>query len=102
MVLYEKDVKKAMAVRSKEELTANIRQILGENPDDAGMAILEDVADTFDSLDGEDWKTKYTENDKAWRKKYADRFNSGGSADEDDDDDPPPKRLKYEDLFKEN
>ena len=66
--------------------------------------MLEDVSDTFTDLNersGEDWKTKYEENDKAWRKRYTDRFS--GKADPELDqggDEPEPKPLTYESLFK--
>jgi hypothetical protein len=94
-----------MAVRTTQEIIDALRESFGESPDDTQLAMLEDVSDTFTDLNeksGEDWKTKYEENDKAWRKRYTDRFS--GKADPEDDpqeDDPEsPKPLTYESLFK--
>lgn len=87
-----------MAVRSKEDLITSINAIIGETPDDAGLALLEDVSDTLASyVDTEDWKSRYEENDAEWRKRYRDRFENG------DESTPPPKqeetKLTFEDLF---
>ena len=46
------------------------------------------------SADGEDWKTKYEENDKEWRKKYQDRFFNGTPDDDKKDDILGPSKLK--------
>lgn len=93
-----------MAVRTTQEIIDALRESFGESPDDTQLAMLEDVSDTFTDLNeksGEDWKTKYEENDKAWRKRYTDRFS--GKADPDPEPDPEPdlqKPLTYESLFK--
>lgn len=64
-----------MAVRSKDELTNSLKAYLKEDVSDEALALLEDINDTYDSLSsGEDWKSKYEENDAAWRQKYAERF----------------------------
>lgn len=93
-----------MAVRTTQEIIDALKESFGESPDDTQLAMLEDVSDTFTDLNersGEDWKTKYEENDKAWRKRYTDRFS--GKADPEPDqggDEPEPKLLTYESLFK--
>lgn len=94
-----------MAVRTTQEIIDALRETFGESPDDTQLAMLEDVSDTFTDLNeksGEDWKTKYEENDKAWRKRYTDRFS--GKADPEsyppEDDHESPKPLTYESLFK--
>lgn len=93
-----------MAVRTTQEIIDALKESFGESPDDTQLAMLEDVSDTFTDLNeksGEDWKTKYEENDKAWRKRYTDRFS--GKADPEQDssgDEPEPKPLTYESLFK--
>ena len=93
-----------MAVRTTHEIIDALKQSFGESPDDTQLAMLEDVSDTFADLNersGEDWKTKYEENDKAWRKRYTDRFSGEADPDQDSDgDDPEPKPLTYESLFK--
>lgn len=94
-----------MAVRTTQEIIDELKSSFGESPDDTQLAMLEDISDTFTDLNersGEDWKTKYEENDKAWRKRYTDRFS--GKDDPDPgltgDDPEPPKLLTYESLFK--
>lgn len=92
-----------MAIRTKEEILESIRTRIGDDTSDEALALVEDVSDTMDSLsstESEGWKTKYEENDAAWRQKYRDRFYSTGKEDEDKDDDPPRQIRTFEDLFK--
>lgn len=94
-----------MAVRTTQEIIDALKESFGESPDDTQLAMLEDLSDTFTDLNekcSEDWKTKYEENDKAWRKRYTDRFsgNSDSEQDHTNDDTEPPKPLTYESLFK--
>lgn len=70
-----------MAVRSREELMTSVRGIIGDREDADVLSFLEDMTDTFGDLEtrvGEDWKTKYEENDAEWRRKYRDRFFGDG------------------------
>lgn len=100
-----------MAVLGKEELLAKVKAIIGENDSDEALALLEDVSDTITEHEKrnegkEDWKAKYEENDKAWRKKYRDRFlskpeNPEPEEEDEDEHDEPEKKLTYNDLFKE-
>lgn len=64
-----------MAKRTLEELKISAGEIIGDRSDDAALAFLEDLHDSF-SGGGEDWEAKYKENDAAWRKRYKDRFMS--------------------------
>lgn len=94
-----------MAVRTTQEIIDALKESFGESPDDTQLAMLEDVSDTFSDLNekcGEDWKTKYEENDKAWRKRYTDRFSGKADSETDtlEEDNEPPKPLTYESLFK--
>ena len=97
---------------SKEEILDSINKIAGEDSSDEVIKLLEDVSDTFDdyaSKTGEDWKTKYEENDKAWREKYRARFMNEVVKDEvidgdnpdnyDEDVDSPEEKKTFEDLF---
>ena len=71
-----------MAILSREELNKRIKERIGEDTSDEAIQLIEDINDTYDSLnkgngandDGEDWKSRYEENDKMWRQKYRDRF----------------------------
>lgn len=92
-----------MAIRTKEEILESIRTRIGDDTSDEALALVEDVSDTMDSLsntEGEDWKTKYEENDAAWRQKYRDRFYNSEKNDEDKDDEPARQIRNFEDLFK--
>lgn len=95
-------------VRSKEELLASIRGILGDNTSDEALALIEDTTDTLADLSGRienagDWQKKYEDNDAEWRKKYRDRFYEGVDVDEIDDGkkDKTVEKLTYENLFEE-
>lgn len=91
-------------VRTKEELLASIKSVLGDNTDDSSIAIIEDISDTMDSFnDGKDWKAESERIDKEWRQKYHDRFFTAKPEDEEDPLDagkPETKPLRFEDLFK--
>ena len=97
-----------MPKRSKDELLAALRGVLGDNQTDEAIALIEDVTDTFDAP-AEDWEQKYKDNDAAWRKKYTDRFFSSGDVDQGSgsntetviNSDEEQKPLTYDDLFKE-
>ena len=90
-----------MAVLTSEELIEKVKVRIGEDTSDEAISFLEDVTDTIADYNDklkEDWKTKYEENDREWRKRYTDRFNG--------EDIKPPKieednvEIKtYEDLF---
>ena len=102
-----------MAVKTKEEILAQIKTVIGERTDDDVITLLEDVADTVD--DGKsDWKQKYEEMktskddlEKEWRKKYTDRFHNKNEVPPEDetpggnDDAPNSETIKIEDLFTE-
>lgn len=97
-----------MAVRNKEEILEAIKTRVGEQTDDETISFLEDVSDTFTDLEtrasgGEDWKTKYEENDKSWRERYTNRFFSKEpEPDPKLDPEPVPEVKKtFSDLFKE-
>ena len=72
-----------MAVLSKEDFLNLIKERTKDNTDDDTLKFIEDATDTINSLsntDGEDWKTKYEDNDKMWRQKYKERFFSAGDS----------------------
>lgn len=66
-----------MSILSKEDFLNMIKERTKDSTDDETLKFIEDATDTINSLsetDGEDWKTKYEDNDKMWRQKYKDRF----------------------------
>lgn len=97
-----------MAVKTKEEILESLRGRFGDEPTDDDIAMLEDITDTFTDFeektsDATNWKHKYEENDKAWKKKYSDRFFSkddGNNDNSGDSDEPEDKQMKtFDDLF---
>ena len=98
---------------SKDEFFARVHEMVGDDASEASTAFVEDMTDTYTDLetraagDGVDWHQKYEENDKAWRKKYQDRFFRGGSAgnpntsqESADSDDGSREAITINDLFK--
>lgn len=70
-----------MAVLSKEEFMNRLKERIGEDTSDEAVSFIEDMTDTFNDMEtrtsgnsDEQWKQKYDELDKSWRKKYKDRF----------------------------
>ena len=92
-----------MAKLSKDELLEKVRKYVGDRTDDETLEIIEDISDSVDSSDADEWKQKYEENDKMWRDKYISRF-----FDKKEELDTPTEHEEeekeynsYEDLFKE-
>lgn len=71
--------------KTPEELIAAVKALVGERNDDAVIALIEDISDSFVE-DTEDWKAKYYELDKLWRDKYIARFTEGIKPEEDPED----------------
>lgn len=94
-----------MAKLSKDELLEKVRTYVGDRTDDETLAIIEDISDSFDSSDADEWKQKFEDNDKMWRDKYISRFfekNDDGIEDPTDEKDDEEKEYKtFEDLFEE-
>lgn len=63
-----------MAKLSKDELIEKIKKYVGDRTDDETIEIIEDITDSIDTSDADEWKRKYEENDKMWRDKYVSRF----------------------------
>lgn len=91
-----------MAVRTVEELLASVKEALGDAvTSDTGISLLEDITDSM-KTDGEDWKTKYEENDASWRKRYADRFSGKHiepKPEPEPEPEPEPSPKTLEDVF---
>lgn len=96
-----------MAVKTREEILAEVRAIFSEQTDDETITFIEDITDTLSNLetnekgDGTDWKTKYEENDAKWRKKYTERFYSSdpGTDPETPKPDDTTKPKTFSELF---
>lgn len=98
-----------MAVLERNTMMNRLKELFGDNESDEAISFIEDVSDTFDSLsnasgDSEEWKTKYEENDAAWRKKYRDRFfgTCEEAKEEQEEDVKDDSEVKtFDELFKE-
>ena len=94
-------------VITKDDVLKRVSEILGERNDDDAISFVEDLSDTLDDYDtklSEDWKTKYEENDKAWREKYKARFFEALPEEHTDDISDQIKvqtdeKMAFEDLF---
>lgn len=90
-----------MAKLSKDELVEKVKKYIGDRTDDETIEIIEDISDSIDSSDVDEWKRKYEENDKMWRDKYVSRFFEKKEEDlETPSEHEEEKEYKsYEDLF---
>lgn len=93
-----------MAKLSKEELLEKVRAYVGDRTDDDTIEIIEDISDSFDTSDADEWKQKYEENDKMWRDKYVSRFYDKKEEEFEtptDHEEEEKEYSSYEDLFEE-
>lgn len=90
-----------MSILSREEAIEKLSNFIGDNDSDEAIELLEDISDTLTG-DGEDWRTKYEENDKEWRRKYKERFLGKSNEDEEETIEEDDEEVTdYDDLFKE-
>lgn len=92
-----------MAKLSKDELIEKVKKYVGDRTDDETIEIIEDISDSIDSSDADEWKKKYEENDKMWRDKYISRFfEKNDEENEDPTNEGDEKEYNtFEDLFEE-
>lgn len=93
-----------MAKLSKDELIEKVRKYVGDRKDDDTIEIIEDISDSIDSSEADEWKKKYQENDKMWRDKYISRFVEKKEDEPDtptEHDEEEKEYNSFEDLFEE-
>lgn len=93
-----------MAKLSKNELIEKVRNYVGDRTDDETIEIIEDISDSIDSSDADEWKQKFEENDKMWREKYISRFLEKKEDELDTPTEHEEEEKEYnsfEDLFEE-
>lgn len=91
-----------MAKLSKDELIEKVKKYVGDRTDDETIEIIEDISDSIDSSDADEWKQKYEENDKMWRDKYISRFLEKKEDDTPTEHEEEEKEYNsFEDLFEE-
>ena len=67
-------------VKGKDELVSALRAVLGDTPTDDGVALLEDVADSFSDMETKmkdaevEAQAKYDTLEAEWKERYTKRF----------------------------
>ena len=95
-------------VKSKEELVSALRTVLGDTPTDDGVALLEDVTDSFSELETKmkdaevEAQAKYDTLEAEWKERYTKRFSEvERPTDIDLKGETEESEMKtFEDLFK--
>jgi hypothetical protein len=93
-----------MAKLSKDELIAKLKKYVGDRTDDKTIEIIEDISDSIDSSDADEWRKKFEENDKMWRDRYISRFVEKKEDELDTPTEHEEEEKEYnsfEDLFEE-
>jgi hypothetical protein len=93
-----------MAKLTKDELIEKVRKYVGDRTDDETIEIIEDISDSIDSSDADEWRQKFEENDKMWRDKYISRFLEKKEDELDTPTEHEEEEKEYnsfEDLFEE-
>lgn len=93
-----------MAKLTKNELIEKVKKYVGDRTDDETIEIIEDISDSIDSSDADEWKQKFEENDKMWRDKYISRFLEKKEDEPDtptEHEDEEKEYNSFEDLFEE-
>lgn len=91
-----------MAKLSKDELIEKVKKYVGDRTDDETIEIIEDITDSIDTSDADEWRQKYEENDKMWRDKYVSRFFDKKEEDLEtptEHEEEEKEYNSYEDLF---
>lgn len=92
-----------MAKLSKNELIEKVQKYVGDRTDDETIEIIEDITDSIDTSDADEWRQKYEENDKMWRDKYVSRFfdkkDEGLETPTEHEEEEEKEYNSYEDLF---
>jgi hypothetical protein len=93
-----------MAKLSKDELLEKVKKYIGDRNDDETLEIIEDISDSVDTTDADEWKQKYEDNDKMWRDKYISRFFDKKEEELEtptEHEEEEKEYSSYEDLFEE-
>lgn len=93
-----------MARLTRDELIEKVRKYVGDRTDDETIEIIEDISDSIDSSDADEWRQKFEENDKMWRDKYISRFLEKKEDELDTPTEHEEEEKEYnsfEDLFEE-
>lgn len=84
---------------SKEELLEKVKTYVGDRTDDETISLIEDINDSVEVVDGENWKEKYDALDNEWREKYIARFSEPSEIKEDEIEVEVHETNSFDDLF---
>lgn len=97
-------------IRSRDEILEEFRGIMGDEPSDAMVTLLEDLTDTIsqdvDQLTAQvaQLTQQVADTDASWRKRYTDRFFEGKAPDPEtetpDPDEDPGDGVTLDDILK--
>ena len=98
-----------MAVLTMDELRQKLADRFGETEDESDISFMEDITDTFTSLNSDEQTKQLNELQDKYsdlQKRYRDRFFKSSAEQEQDYEDllettpdPQPKVYKFDDLF---
>ena len=96
-------------VKTKDEIMEEIRAYIGDRSDDQTISLIENISDTIDDYAAHgDYDEKLMAVEAEWRRKYIDRFMTGGEKKNDvevektdDDEKDKSEEIKIEDLYTE-
>ena len=97
-------------VKTKDEIMEEIRAYIGDRSDDQTISLIENISDTIDDYAAHgDYDEKLMAVEAEWRRKYIDRFMSGGENKNEVEDDKTEdeekdksEEIKIEDLYTES
>ena len=96
-------------VKTKDEIMEEIRAYIGDRSDDQTIALIENISDTIDDYAAHgDYDEKLMAVEAEWRRKYIDRFMTGGEKKNEvedektrDEEKDKAEEIKIEDLYTE-
>lgn len=86
----------------RNELFEKLKNAFGDEPTDEQLEIIGGVTDIYNKYEEqtkEDWKKKYEDNDKEWRRKFTERFFAPVEPEKTEEKTENPS-VTYNDLFK--
>ena len=93
-------------VKTKDEIMEEIRAYIGGRSDDQTIALIENISDTIDDYAAHgDYDEKLMAVEAEWRRKYIDRFMSGGENKSDvetTEDEEKKEDITIDDLYTES
>ena len=95
-------------VKTKDEIMEEIRAYIGDRSDDQTISLIENISDTIDDYAAHgDYDEKLMAVEAEWRRKYIDRFMTGGEkkneveVEKTEDEKDKSEEIKIEDLYTE-